>query len=116
MPSRVLFWPRDLLANDFQNVRILTFGYASDPTGSVSPFGVLLSTFFFSDELHHHEVTTVRLETGSKPIYESAVELLKHTFPSMLCPPSNFVSAKFPDSISILITKKSTADNGFSYR
>lgn len=34
MPSRTVFWPRDLLAKDFENVRILTFGYESDPTGS----------------------------------------------------------------------------------
>lgn len=32
--SRTVFWPRDLLAKDFENVRILTFGYESDPTGS----------------------------------------------------------------------------------
>ena len=34
MPSRTVFWPRDLLAKDFENVRILTFGYESAPTGS----------------------------------------------------------------------------------
>ena len=34
VPSRIVFWPRDLLAKDFENVRILTFGYGSDPTGS----------------------------------------------------------------------------------
>ena len=33
-PSRNVFWPRDLLAKDFGNLRILTFGYESDPRGS----------------------------------------------------------------------------------
>jgi hypothetical protein len=29
-----LFWPWDLLALDFENARILTFGYESNPAGS----------------------------------------------------------------------------------
>jgi hypothetical protein len=34
MPPHIVFWPRDLLAKDFESVRILTFGYESDPKGS----------------------------------------------------------------------------------
>lgn len=26
-----VFWPRDLLPNDFEDVRIMTFGYSSSP-------------------------------------------------------------------------------------
>ncbi|KAI0097934.1 hypothetical protein GGR51DRAFT_566116 [Nemania sp. FL0031] len=32
--ARPIFWPRDMLAQDFKNARILTFGYESDPRGS----------------------------------------------------------------------------------